>query len=128
MCKSSSYCNKIKHLFQPEYEDPDSLITVVVDKALSSMSRTNAHGIAIPLPYEVPLSLSRSNAGHYEVGDPSAYEVAESTEVEQQIYETPCENEENVGPAYCKPPSDEKKIYEEFEGKRFRKVFHRDIV
>jgi len=43
------------------------------------------------------------------------------------IYETPCEGEETTGPIYCAPPSDEQKIYEEFEGKRFRKLHRKEI-
>ena len=48
-------------------------------------------------------------------------------EAEQQIYETPYEEEDNYGPIYSVPPSDEQKIYEEFEGKRFRKLYHTEI-
>ena len=48
-------------------------------------------------------------------------------EAEQQIYETPYEDEENYGPIYSAPSSDEQKIYEEFEGKRFRKLYHIEI-
>ena len=57
----------------------------------------------------------------------SPYEMAESMEAEQQIYETPYEDEENYGPIYSTPSSDEQKIYEEFEGKRFRKLYQREL-
>ena len=57
----------------------------------------------------------------------SPYDLAESLEAEQQIYETPYEDEENYGPIYSAPSSDEQKIYEEFEGKRFRKLYHREL-
>ena len=70
--------------------------------------------------YELPPS-------SYELPSLSSYEVAESMEAEQQIYETPYEDEGNCGPIYNAPSSDEQKIYEEFEGKRFRKLFHREI-
>ena len=43
------------------------------------------------------------------------------------VYETPYEDEENYGPIYSAPSSDEQKIYEEFEGKRFRKLHHTKI-
>ena len=48
-------------------------------------------------------------------------------EVEQQIYETPCEDEEDYGPIYSVPSSNEQKIYEEFEGKRFRHLYSAEI-
>ena len=55
------------------------------------------------------------------------YDLAESMETEQQIYETPYEDEEIYGPIYSAPSSDEQKIYEEFEGKRFCKLYHREL-
>ena len=70
--------------------------------------------------YELPSS-------SYELPSISPYELAESLETEQQIYETPFEDEENCGPIYSAPSSDEQKIYEEYEGKRFRKLYHREI-
>ena len=98
----------------------------VVDRALSSLTR--AHDTAIiAVSYEVPTTSSRPTVGNYEMKYSSPYAIAESIEAEQQIYETPCEDEP-AGPVYCKPPSDELKIYEEFEGKRFRKVFHKEIL
>ena len=119
-------CNK---LLQPEYEDPDYCTNkyyAVVGRALSSLSRT--HNTVIPAPYEVPTTLSKSTVGIYEMESPSPFAIAESMEDDQQIYDTPCEDEEPSGPVYCKPPSDEHKIYEEFEGKRFRKIFHTEIL
>jgi len=98
-----------------------------VDRALSSLTRTYGTAI-IHAPYEVPTMLSRPTMGLYEIEDPSPYTIAESMEAEQLIYETPFEDEEPAGPAYCKPPSNEHKIYEEFEGKRFRKFFHSEIL
>ena len=41
---------------------------------------------------------------------------------------TPCEGEESIGPIYSAPSSDEQKIYEEFEGKRFHKLHHNDLM
>ena len=78
-------------------------------------------------PYEVPAQPGLPNT-IYEVPSASPYEIAESLEAEQQIYETPCEGEESVGPVYCVPSSDEQKIYEEFEGKRFRKLQHGELA
>jgi len=92
----------------------------VVNKALSTMKRP------LSISYEVPVA-SNAAEGFYEMPAPSPYEIAESMEAEQQIYETPCEDEEDYGPLYCEPPSDEEKIYVEFEGKRFRKLYHREV-
>ena len=64
----------------------------------------------------------------YEVPNTWAYEMAESMEAEQQIYETPCEGEQSTGPVYCVPSSDEQKIYEEFEGKGFHKLCHEELM
>ena len=81
------------------------------------------------VPYEEPVSGQAGAANNlYEVPSVSPYEMAESIETEQQIYETPCEGEESIGPIYCVPPTDEEKIYEEFEGKRFRKIHHQELV
>ena len=44
------------------------------------------------------------------------------------IYTTaPYKDEGNYGPLYCEPSSDEQKIYENFEGKMFRKLNHNEI-
>ena len=80
----------------------------------------------VPAQYEIPSASAPAVGIYYEIEGP--YEIAESIEDEQQIYETPCENEEEIGPAYLEPSSDEHKIYEEFEGKRFCKLLHREIV
>ena len=64
----------------------------------------------------------------YDLPIVSHYEMVESIEAEKKIYETPCEGEESIGPIYCVPPPDERKIYEEFEGKRFRKIHHEELV
>ena len=68
-------------------------------------------------PYELPLSA-------FEV---SVTTVATSIEAERQIYDTPFEDEESYGPIYYEPPSSLHKIYEEFEGKKFRKLYHHEI-
>ncbi|XP_065899331.1 uncharacterized protein [Dysidea avara] len=143
-CKSCSDDNNMRDevsgtivgKYQPptvlsDYEDPDYSVTnkySVVDQALSSLNRTQDTMVTSPAPYEIPLTMSRPTAGIYEMEDPSPYDMAESMEAEQQIYETPCENEEPAGPVYCKPPSDEHKIYEEFAGKKFRKIFHKEVM
>jgi len=61
----------------------------------------------------------------------SVYEYAEhcvnAIEDEQMIYETPCDDDEDYGPIYSEPPTEVEKIYETFEGKRFYKIFDRDI-
>ena len=47
--------------------------------------------------------------------------AAETVQAKERTYYTLC-------PAYCTPSSDEQKIFEEFEGKRFNKLYHKDIV
>ena len=60
-----------------------------------------------------------------------AYAIPHSDNVqmedEQKIYETPCENDGHYGPIYTEPPKAVEKIYETFEGKRFRKLHHQSI-
>ena len=92
----------------------------VVNTALSTLKRT------LSISYEEPVACNTTE-NLYEMQTPSPYEMAQSMEAEQQIYETPCEDEEDYGPIYCMPPSDEEKIYVEFEGKRFRKLYRREI-
>ena len=77
--------------------------------------------------YESAVTQYELSSSSYELPSISPHEMAESMEAEQQIYETPCEDEENYGPIYSAPSSDEQKIYEEFEGKRFCKLYHREI-
>ena len=77
--------------------------------------------------YETAAVQHELPSSSYELSSISPYELTESVEAEQQIYETPYEDEENYGPIYTAPSSDEQKIYEEFEGKRFRKLYHREI-
>ena len=48
-------------------------------------------------------------------------------QMEHKIYETPCEDDGNYGPIYTEPPTEVEKIYETFEGKRFRKLYHQNI-
>ena len=94
----------------------------VVDKALSTMKANK-----VLMAYEMPTSINSSTMEN----DPSSaspYKIVVSLKTEQNIYETPLEDEENYGPIYQKPPSDEGKIYEEFEGKKLRKLFHNEIM
>ena len=53
-------------------------------------------------------------------------ELSKSMDIEQQIYDTAYRPEDH-GPLYCQPSNDEKKIYDDFEGKRFRKLFYKEI-
>ena len=107
--------------FSPSHKDESS----VVETALSTMD--NAHVYATP--YEKPVNTKPSLVnGLYEVSTISPFEMAESIKVEEQIYHTLCEDEENIGPAYSAPASNEQAIYEEYEGKRFHKLHHKDIV
>ena len=57
----------------------------------------------------------------------SPYEVAVSMEEEQKIYDTPCDDDEDCGPIYCEPPTEEEDLYAVFEGKRVQKLCHKDI-
>ena len=57
----------------------------------------------------------------------STNEVAVSMEEEQKIYETLSDNEEDYGPIYCEPPTEEEKLYAVFEGKKLHKLCHKDI-
>ena len=57
----------------------------------------------------------------------STNEVAVSMEEEQKIYDTPSDNEEDYGPIYCEPPTEEEKLYAVFEGKKLQKLCHKDI-
>ena len=63
----------------------------------------------------------------YEVSGPLPQDLTKSMEEEEEIYNTPYEDEQAYGPVYHEPPSDERKIYAEFEGKRFRKLYHKEI-
>ena len=57
----------------------------------------------------------------------SHYEVAVSMEEEQKIYDTPCDDDEDYGPIYCEPPTEEEKLYAVFEGKKLQNLCHKDI-
>ena len=57
----------------------------------------------------------------------SHYEVAVSMEEEQKIYDTPCDDEEDYGPIYCEPPTEEEKLYATFAGRKLQKLYHEDV-
>ncbi|XP_065906945.1 uncharacterized protein [Dysidea avara] len=57
----------------------------------------------------------------------SSNDVAKSLQTEESIYDTPYSHIGDCGPIYCVPADDEKKIYEEFAGKKFRKLLHKEI-
>ena len=61
------------------------------------------------------------------ISSPLPQEMARSMEEEEVTYNTPCEDEGDCGPVYCEPPCDERKIYAEFEGKKFCKLYHKEI-
>lgn len=80
-------------------------------------------------PYEEPVSSRHCLTNNvYKISSVLPHEMAESMKAEEQFYYTLCEDEENVGPLYCEPSCDEQKIYVEFEGKRFSKLHHKEIV
>jgi len=57
----------------------------------------------------------------------SSNDIAKSQQTEESIYDTPYSNIEDCGPIYSMPADNERKIYEEFAGKRFRKLLHKGI-
>ena len=81
----------------------------------------------VPFRYEIPSSITSVTMDNNPLSV-APYEMAVTMETEQHIYETPCEDEEDYDQIYQRPPSDEQKIYEEFEGKRMRKLLHNEIV
>ncbi|XP_065900392.1 uncharacterized protein [Dysidea avara] len=84
--------------------------------------------IAVALP-EVPdahdevVSYDKSRGIYYM----SSQDVAKSLQTEEQIYDTPCNNKQDYGPIYCSPSDDETKLYQDFEGKKFQKLSHKEI-
>ncbi|XP_065899762.1 sushi, von Willebrand factor type A, EGF and pentraxin domain-containing protein 1-like isoform X2 [Dysidea avara] len=62
----------------------------------------------------------------YEYYTGQSDERATSVE-EEDIYETPCDDNEDYGPIYTQPPTEVDKIYETLEGKSFLKFFREDI-
>ncbi|XP_065899406.1 ephrin type-A receptor 4-like isoform X2 [Dysidea avara] len=84
--------------------------------------------VKMPLPYEIPLlEVLERSLNKYEIPTASPYELAQSMEQEKSIYETVTFDNKDYGPAYQKPPFEEKKIYEEFEGKIFRKLLRKEV-
>jgi len=75
--------------------------------------------------YEL-LNRCDASASSIEVYKMAPDELTKYMEMEQQIYATPCK-QVDYGPVYCQPSDNIKKIYEEFEGERFRKLFHKEI-
>jgi len=57
----------------------------------------------------------------------SSHEVAKSLETEETIYDTPYQSKIDFGIVYRSPADDEQKIYEEFAGKIFRQLYHKEI-
>ena len=96
---------------QPIYESTEVAATHVESRITTALSD-------IAGTYELPTTL--------EVHKIAPDDVTKYMELEQQIYATPYK-QQDYGPPYYHPPDNEKKIYEEFEGKRFRKLFHREI-
>ena len=108
-----------KHSFvhfmkQPVYEGAHSPHYSILDAALSSMNGT------FQQHYETSMTW-------YEASGPLSQDITKSLEDEEEIYNTPYEDEQSYGPVYSEPPCDERKIYAEFEGKRFRKLYHKEI-
>ena len=71
-------------------------------------------------PYEAPSNAQPCAQNTlYEIPSASPYEMVESIEAEQQVYETPCECEQSIGPTYYTPSSDEKKFMKNLKGRGF---------
>jgi len=73
--------------------------------------------------YDDVISYDKSKGIYYM----SPNEIAKSLQTEETTYDTPCKHKEDCGPVYCVPADDEKKIYEEFAGKKFRKLLQKEI-
>ena len=48
-------------------------------------------------------------------------------EEEQKIYDMPDEEDQDYGPIYTNPPTEEEEIYEIFMGKNINKLHHKNI-
>ena len=57
----------------------------------------------------------------------SPHEVSKSLETEETIYDTPYQNKVDFGVVYHTPADNEQKIYEEFAGKKFHRLYHKEI-
>ena len=77
----------------------------------------------VPDAYDEVVSYDKSRGLYYM----SSQDVAKSLQTEEQIYDTPCNNKQYYGPIYCSPSDDETKLYQEFEGKKFQKLCHKEI-
>ncbi|XP_065899232.1 uncharacterized protein [Dysidea avara] len=77
----------------------------------------------VPDAYDEVVSYDKSRGIYYM----SSQDVANSLQTEEQIYDTPCNNKQDYGPIYCSPSDDETKLYQEFEGKKFQKLCHKEI-
>ena len=91
-----------------DYEDPDS----------PDYSATGATSKTVQ--YELPTSSVDKAA------TPSPPNMTMRSQ--QNVYTTtPYKDEGNYSSPYCEPSSDERKIYETFEGKMFCKLYHSEI-
>ena len=99
---------------QPIYEDPDLPHVSILNAALSGVGTANEP------QYETA-------ANWYAETNTLPQEIAKSIAEEEAIYSTPFDCEQSNGPIYRDPPSDEHKIYEEYEGKRFQKLYRKEI-
>ena len=86
--------------------------------SLSSMNGTHLYDSLCKKPRSPQCCLRNSL---YDRLSASPQKVAGSVHAKESTYYTLC-------PSYCAPSSNEKKIFEEFEGKRFHKLCHNDIV
>ena len=96
---------------------------IYVESTLPPVSISNAASTSMNVANEPRY---KTAADWHEISNLPSQDMARSMEKEI-ICNTPCEDEGNCGPIYCEPPRDEHKIYAQFEGKRFRKLYHKEI-
>ena len=94
--------------------------TVQLQESPDSPKQSPNGVISTAAPYEQPIS-----APYYELVDPASSPTPE--EITTSAYAEPYASVANIRQVYRQPSCDERKIYEQFEGKRFRKLHHNDI-
>ena len=115
-----SYANQ----FQADQDDSDLSLShkdksSVVEMSMSStMNGTHLYDSLNKKPKSTQHCLRNSL---YDRLSASPHKVAKSVQAKESAYFTLC-------PSYCEHSSDEQKIFEEFEGRRFHNLCHKDIV
>jgi len=113
-----TFVHILSTFIQLDYENKEVVAAHVESMLNTALSDTNE-------TYEL-LNRCDASTSSVDVYKIATDELTKSMEIEEQIYATPC-IEMDCGPLYCQPSDNEKKIYEEFKGKRFRKLCHKEI-